>query len=154
MISFWTKPIVAAINAVRAPTTVSTPRETSEHSIMGDDRIIKYTPAVTIVAAWIKAETGVGPSMASGNHVCNPNWADLPTAPTIKHNPISVSGSTLLLATSGVSANTVAKSKDRKLIRIKNIAKANPMSPILFTTIALIAALLACIRVNQKLISK
>ena len=25
-----------------------------------------YTPAVTIVAAWISADTGVGPSMASG----------------------------------------------------------------------------------------
>ena len=27
-----------------------------------------YTPAVTIVAAWMRAETGVGPSMASGSH--------------------------------------------------------------------------------------
>ena len=26
-----------------------------------------YTPAVTIVAAWISAETGVGPSIASGS---------------------------------------------------------------------------------------
>ena len=26
-----------------------------------------YTPAVTMVAAWIRAETGVGPSMASGS---------------------------------------------------------------------------------------
>ena len=31
------------------------------------DRATMYTPAVTIVAAWIKAETGVGPSIASGN---------------------------------------------------------------------------------------
>jgi len=51
------------------------------YSIIGDVRIIKNTPAVTIVAAWIKAETGVGPSIASGNHVCNPICADLPTAP-------------------------------------------------------------------------
>lgn len=35
----------------------------------------------TIVAACINAETGVGPSIASGNHVCNPICADLPTAP-------------------------------------------------------------------------
>ena len=27
-----------------------------------------YTPAVTMVAAWISALTGVGPSMASGSH--------------------------------------------------------------------------------------
>ena len=30
-------------------------------------RPIKYTPAVTIVAAWMSAETGVGPSIASGS---------------------------------------------------------------------------------------
>ena len=39
------------------------------------------TPAVTIVAAWISAETGVGPSMASGSQVCSRNCADLPMAP-------------------------------------------------------------------------
>ena len=37
------------------------------------DLINKNTPAVTIVAAWISAETGVGPSIASGNQVCNPS---------------------------------------------------------------------------------
>jgi hypothetical protein len=30
------------------------------YSIKGDERINKYTPAVTIVAACINAETGVG----------------------------------------------------------------------------------------------
>jgi len=34
-----------------------------------EQRMIKNTPAVTKVAAWIKAETGVGPSMASGNQM-------------------------------------------------------------------------------------
>jgi hypothetical protein len=38
------------------------------YSIKGDERINKYTPAVTIVAACIRAETGVGPSIAIGNH--------------------------------------------------------------------------------------
>ena len=38
-------------------------------SIKGDIKIKRKTPAVTIVAAWIKAETGVGPSIASGNQV-------------------------------------------------------------------------------------
>src|SRR5947207_6992718 len=32
------------------------------------ERATMYTPAVTMVAAWIKAETGVGPSIASGSH--------------------------------------------------------------------------------------
>ena len=40
------------------------------------------TPAVTIVAAWISALTGVGPSIASGSQVCKPSCADLPHAPT------------------------------------------------------------------------
>ena len=34
-----------------------------------------------MVAAWIKAETGVGPSIASGNHICSGNMADLPAPP-------------------------------------------------------------------------
>ena len=39
------------------------------------------TPAVTMVAAWMSAETGVGPSIASGSQVCSRNCADLPIAP-------------------------------------------------------------------------
>ena len=46
---------------------------------------ITKIPAVTIVAAWIKADTGVGPSIASGNQTCKPTWADLPTAPINKN---------------------------------------------------------------------
>jgi hypothetical protein len=42
------------------------------YSIKGDVRINKYTPAVTIVAACIKADTGVGPSIAIGNQTCKP----------------------------------------------------------------------------------
>jgi len=37
-----------------------------------------------MVAAWIKADTGVGPSIASGNQVCKPNCADFPMAPINK----------------------------------------------------------------------
>ena len=33
----------------------------------GHVRAIRYTPAVTIVAAWMSAETGVGPAIASGS---------------------------------------------------------------------------------------
>ena len=35
---------------------------------------------MTIVAAWISAETGVGPSMASGSQLNSGIWADLPAA--------------------------------------------------------------------------
>ena len=34
-----------------------------------------------MVAAWISALTGVGPSMASGSHICNGNMALLPAPP-------------------------------------------------------------------------
>ena len=40
----------------------------------------RYTPAVTMVAAWISADTGVGPSMASGSQLNSGIWADFPVA--------------------------------------------------------------------------
>ena len=33
-------------------------------------------PATTIVAAWMRADTGVGPAIASGNHTWRMNWPD------------------------------------------------------------------------------
>lgn len=47
-------------------------------------------PAVTIVAAWISAEIGVGPSIESGSQTWNGNWADLPIAPTKRKRQIAV----------------------------------------------------------------
>ena len=34
-----------------------------------------------MVAAWINADTGVGPSIASGNQICKGNMADFPAPP-------------------------------------------------------------------------
>ena len=48
------------------------------------------TPAVTIVAAWIRADTGVGPSIASGSQVWSRNCADLPMAPMNSSRQASV----------------------------------------------------------------
>ena len=61
-----------------------------EHSNKYPDLINKNTPTVTIVAAWINMETGVGPSIVSGNQVCNSNCADFPTAPQNKHKSRAV----------------------------------------------------------------
>ena len=64
-----------------------------------------------MVAAWISAETGVGPAIASGSQTYSGSCADLPQAPTISSSPISVS------TPSGVPAafeNTVAKSSEPK----------------------------------------
>ena len=44
---------------------------------IGKIRPTRYTPAATIVAAWISALTGVGPSIASGSQTCSGNCADL-----------------------------------------------------------------------------
>ena len=49
MISFCTKPQVAAKNAVVAPTNVITNKAVSLYSKIGDDRSNKYKPAVTNV---------------------------------------------------------------------------------------------------------
>ena len=45
-----------------------------------EDRISRNIPAVTIVAACIKAEIGVGPSIASGSQMCSPISEDFPIA--------------------------------------------------------------------------
>ena len=44
----------------------------------------KKLPAVTMVAAWSKADTGVGAPIASVNQPENPHWADLVRAGIIK----------------------------------------------------------------------
>ncbi len=56
----------------------------------GPHRATIYTPAVTIVAAWINALTGVGPSIASGSQTYSGIWALLPTAPVNSSRQIVV----------------------------------------------------------------
>ena len=45
---------------------------------------------MTIVAAWISAETGVGPSIASGSQVWSGSWADFAKAPTQSSRQIAI----------------------------------------------------------------
>ena len=52
-----------------APTNATTALETGAIANSTLVRAMRYTPAVTIVAAWISADTGVGPAMASGSQV-------------------------------------------------------------------------------------
>ena len=44
----------------------------------GYRRATRNTPATTIVELCSSELTGVGPAIASGNHVCSGNWPDLP----------------------------------------------------------------------------
>src|SRR3989304_5483088 len=82
--------MVAAKNAVVAPTTATAVCVISARANSGCNRAIMYTPAVTMVAAWISAKTGVGPSIASGSQVYSGNCADLPVAPANSSSVITV----------------------------------------------------------------
>ena len=59
-ISFCTNPDVAAKKAVIEPTKTITINDNGLYSNSHEDLNSKYIPAVTRVAAWIKALTGVG----------------------------------------------------------------------------------------------
>ena len=89
LMSFCTQPTVAANSAVEAPMKVMKPSAAGANSSTGEKRATRNTPAVTIVAAWMRAETGVGPSIASGSHTCRPSCADLPIAPMNNRMPIT-----------------------------------------------------------------
>src|SRR5664280_109961 len=106
--------------------------------------------AVTMVAACISAETGVGPSMASGSQVCSRNCADLPMAPMNSSRQISVSTSgcqpknhMVLPVSDGAWAKTVSKSIAPTSANRAKMPSAKPKSPTRLTTKALIAAALA-----------
>ena len=56
----------------------------------GDMRDTMKMPAVTMVAAWMSAEIGVGPSIESGSQTCSGTCADLPIAPMNRLMQITV----------------------------------------------------------------
>ena len=72
------------------PITSTNDNAASDPSNSGDMRATMKMPAVTMVAAWISAEIGVGPSMESGSHTCRGTCADLPMAPMNKHMQVKV----------------------------------------------------------------
>src|SRR5450759_4442549 len=114
--SFWMMPKKPMNKAVMAPITRTKFRAVSESSNRGDMRATMNMPAVTMVAAWINAEIGVGPSIESGSQTCSGNCADLPMAPMNRQmqiTDISSQGepgmiSMVALTMPDVCANTVA----------------------------------------------
>nr|BFF02495.1 hypothetical protein GCM10020241_41700 [Streptoalloteichus tenebrarius] len=104
-----------------------------------------------MVAAWISAETGVGPAMASGNHAWSGNWPDLPHAP---------SNSSSVIASSSPEENSPALAKTSvywvvpRVRNIMKIAMARPTSPTRFITNAFLAAVAASGRWCQNAISR
>ena len=76
-------PMHAADNAVADPNDRTIRCNTGLQSAVHQAccRCKTYTPAVTRVAAWMRALTGVGPAIADGSHKCKLSWADLPARP-------------------------------------------------------------------------
>src|SRR5271155_2996165 len=90
LMSLFTTPTRPMKNVVGAPMMSTNESAVSDCSNSGDMRATMKIPAVTMVAAWINAEMGVGPSMESGNHVWSGTWADLPIAPTNRQRQANV----------------------------------------------------------------
>src|ERR1700733_13459972 len=88
--SLATMPSRPMKKAVVAPMMSTTDNAVSDSSNSGDMRATMKMPAVTMVAAWISAEIGVGPSMESGSHTCSGTCADLPMAPTNRQMQVKV----------------------------------------------------------------
>ncbi|CFP65093.1 Uncharacterised protein [Bordetella pertussis] len=78
-------------SAPMAPITMTNDRAVSDSSNSGEKRATMKMPAVTMVAAWIRAEIGVGPSIESGSQACSGTWADLPIAPMNRQMQATVS---------------------------------------------------------------
>src|ERR1700694_4159077 len=75
LMSYWTIAMSAMKKQVMAPITTTKDSAVRESSNSGDMRATMKMPAVTIVAAWISAEMGVGPSIESGSQTCSGKWA-------------------------------------------------------------------------------
>ena len=93
-ISYCAKAKKAELAAVKQPTIAITIKTVS----LNNGKIVhsKNTPAATIVAAWIREDTDVGPSIASGSQMCSGNCADLAMAPKKKASPAKVTQGALL----------------------------------------------------------
>src|SRR5277367_4476324 len=88
--SLLTMPSSPMKKAVVAPMISTVDSAVSDNSNRGDMRATMKMPAVTMVAAWINAEIGVGPSMESGSQTCSGICADLPMAPTNRQMQVNV----------------------------------------------------------------
>ena len=93
-----------------------------------------------MVAAWISADTGVGPSIASPSQDCSGTWALLPQAPSSNSRPIALRVPPL---SCGAASKTVLKFTEPTALNRTISAMARPMSPIRLTTNAFFAAVAA-----------
>ncbi len=96
---------------------------------------------MTIVAAWMRALTGVGPSIASGSQTWSGNWALLPTAPAKTSRAMSQTGTG-----KATRVGLVRTRMESWMLRvpvstkIAMIPRAKPTSPTRLTRKAFLAA--------------
>src|SRR6266540_5300223 len=135
--SFWVRAIAAAKMAVKMPMPATTSIAVGAWAKMGFERATMYTPALTMVAAWISALTGVGPSMASGSQTWSGNWADLPIAPAKRRRAMMVA---VVSVWPPILAKTSVKANDPSVVQIMITPRPKPKSPIRLTTNAFLAA--------------
>ena len=107
-----------------------------------------------MVAAWIRAETGVGPCIASGSHVYSGICADLPVHPRKSNSVMAVTAGPPGVKSFGAWANSGWKSRDPVCAKIMSIATRNPTSPMRFTRNAFLPASALICSLNQNPISR
>src|SRR5271166_1691080 len=151
LMSSFAHPMMAPTRSVTAPTIATASLASAVRLKMGADRTIRYTPAVTIVAAWISAETGVGPSIASSSQDWSGTWADLPHAPRSSRKPRAVTTPWLADPT---APKTPVKVTEPNCANISMIATDRPTSPTRFAMKAFFAAVAAVGLYCQKPISR
>src|SRR5437773_10745587 len=99
----------------------------------------------------MRADTGVGPSIASGSHDCSGNWPDLPDAPSSSRRPIA---SWMPLDALPIPLKTPAYCTVPSVANIRKIAIAKPASPTRFIRNAFLPAVAALGLMYQNEISR
>src|SRR5574340_1261043 len=132
--------MLAANRAVTAPTVATTSWAAGAAVYSGAERATRYTPAVTIVAAWISADTGVGPAIASGSQTYSGICADLPVTPSSKNRVISTINGELTAEMLAAPWNTESNCRLPKALNIKKAAIRKPKSPMRLAIMAFLAA--------------
>ena len=104
-----------------------------------------------MVAAWIRAETGVGPSIASSSQDCSGSWADLPHAPSSSSRQMAVTTPVLAELEAW---KTPLKLTEPNVANISMMASDRPASPTRLAMKAFFAAVAADGLYCQKPISR
>ena len=102
----------------------------------------------------MRADTGVGPAMASGSQVWSGICADLPVHPRNRNSVMAVTMAPPGVSTSPARSVTATKSNVPNARQRMNIATRKPKSPIRFMMKAFLPASALAFSVNQNPISR